>query len=66
MATCSLILAWKTPWTEEPGWLQSMGPQRVRHDSAHTKPVQILVPVHKSVAGISASSFSAAPWCMFN
>ena len=28
----SSILAWKTPWTEEPGRLQSMGSQRVRHD----------------------------------
>ena len=35
MATCSSILAWKTPWTEEPGRLQSMGSQRVRHDWAH-------------------------------
>ena len=26
------FLAWKTPWTEEPGRLQSMGLQRVRHD----------------------------------
>ena len=32
MATHSSILAWKTPWTEEPGRLQSMGSQRVRHD----------------------------------
>ena len=32
MATHSSILAWKIPWTEEPGRLQSMGPQRVRHD----------------------------------
>ena len=29
MATDSSILAWKTPWTEEPGRLQSMGSQRV-------------------------------------
>ena len=28
----SSILAWKTPWTEEPGGLQSMGSQRVGHD----------------------------------
>ena len=28
----SSILAWKIPWTEEPGRLQSMGSQRVRHD----------------------------------
>ena len=32
MATHSRILAWKTPWTEKPGRLQSMGSQRVRHD----------------------------------
>ena len=32
MATHSSTLAWKTPWTEEPGRLQSMGSQRVRHD----------------------------------
>ena len=32
MATHSSILAWTIPWTEEPGGLQSMGLQRVRHD----------------------------------
>ena len=32
MATHSSILAWIIPWTEEPGGLQSMGSQRVRHD----------------------------------
>ena len=32
MATHSSIVAWKIPWTEEPGGLQSMGLQRVRHD----------------------------------
>ena len=34
MATHSSILAWKTPWTEEPGGPQSMGSQRVGHDLA--------------------------------
>ena len=34
MATQSSILAWKIPWTEEPGRLQSMGSQRVRHNWA--------------------------------
>ena len=33
-ATCSGILAWGIPWTEEPGGLQSTGSQRVRHDWA--------------------------------
>ena len=32
MATQSSILAWRNPWTEEPGRLQSMGSQRVGHD----------------------------------
>ena len=31
MANHSSILAWRIPWTEEPGELQSMGWQRVRH-----------------------------------
>ena len=35
MATHSSILAWGTPWTEEPGGLQSMGSQRVGHDRTH-------------------------------
>ena len=32
MATHSSILAWRIPWTEEPGGLQSIGSQGVRHD----------------------------------
>ena len=32
MVTHSSILAWRIPWTEEPGQLQSMGLQRVGHD----------------------------------
>ena len=31
MATHSSIIAWRLPWTEEPGWLQLMGSQRVGH-----------------------------------
>ena len=40
MATYPSILAWKVPWTEERGGLQSRGSQRVRHDFA-TKQQQI-------------------------
>ena len=40
MATLSSILAWKIPWTEESGRLQSLGFQSIRHDGvtehAHT------------------------------
>ena len=38
MVTHSSTLAWKTPWTEEPGQLQSMGSLGVRHDSATSPP----------------------------
>ena len=38
MATHSNTLAWKIPWTEEPGELQSMGLQRVRQDFTFTFP----------------------------
>ena len=34
MATHSGIVAWRIPWTEEPGGVQSMGSQRVRHNWA--------------------------------
>ena len=43
MAIHSGTIAWKIPWTEEPGTLQSMGPQRVGHDLA-TKPTNQTVP----------------------
>ena len=32
VVTYSSILAWRIPWTDEPGGLQSIGSQRVRHD----------------------------------
>ena len=40
MATHSSILAWRIPWTEEPGGLQSMGSQRVRNDCATSLSLQ--------------------------
>ena len=42
MAIYSSILAWKIPWTEEPGGLQPIGSQRVRHEGACTQPPQIM------------------------
>ena len=38
MATYSSTLAWRIPWTEEPGGLQSIGSQRVRPNWVHTRP----------------------------
>ena len=40
MATHSSILAWRIPWTEEPGGRQSMGPQTARDDRACTRRMQ--------------------------
>ena len=37
MATHCSFLVWRIPWTEEPGGLQSMGLQRVRHNRAYTQ-----------------------------
>ena len=39
MVTHSSILAWRIPWTEEPGRLESMGLQRVRPDWAHASAI---------------------------
>ena len=38
MTTNSSILAWEIPWTEQPGGLQSMGSQRLRHNFATKQP----------------------------
>ena len=45
MASHSSILAWEIPWMEEPGRLQTMGSQRVRHDLA-TEQTHIHVKYH--------------------
>ena len=44
MATPSSILAWRIPWTEEPGRLQSRGSQRVRHDCSNLAYTHICFP----------------------
>ena len=41
MVTHCRILAWEIPWTEEPGWLQSMGSLRIRRDSPTKQQQQI-------------------------
>ena len=68
MATHSSILAWRIPWTEEPGGLQSMGSQRLRHDGAseHTRrsteePLFALVVGRPVIPLTSGSGFSPKP-----
>ena len=43
MATHSSVLAWRIPWTEKPGRLQSMGSHRVGHDRSHLVVVVVVV-----------------------
>ena len=43
MATYSSILPWEIPWTDEPGGLQSMGSQRVRHNSKPARTINTSV-----------------------
>ena len=52
MATHSRMLAWEIPWTEEPGGLQPIGSQKVRHDLG-TKP---------SHAWVYCASFTCSSW----
>ena len=64
MASHSSILAWKMPWTEETGGLQSMGSQRFRHDflTKHThtrKPGTVETGVLRP--GISSKSIPGSP-----
>ena len=54
MATHSSVPAWRIPWTEEPGRLQSMGSQRVGHDLAAKQQSQ-LAP-YKVIRGIKTFS----------
>ena len=52
MATPSSILAWRIPWTEEPGRLQFVGSQRVRHDSATNSGSSVITQSYRGSRGI--------------
>ena len=58
MATYSSILAWRIPWTEEPGWLQSMGSQKDMTEQLTLSQVALEVknlPAHARDAGDTGS-----------
>ena len=55
MATLSRLLAWETPWTEEPGGLQSMGSQRVGHNWSHWTEQQTRIGPSLLVPAVMAS-----------
>ena len=45
MATGPSILAWRIPWTEEPGGLQSIGSQRVRHNQSNVARTKVFLAI---------------------
>ena len=55
VATHSSILAWRIPWTEEPGRLQSMGSQRVGHDLATKQQQQQIIVQRQDVYSMAES-----------
>ena len=64
VATHSSIPVWRIPWTEEPGELQSMGLQRVRHDwETNTQPVLHFKSI--SLLKQQARDTNTGPWCVF-
>ena len=62
MAIHSSTLAWKIPWTEEPGRLQSMGSQRVRHDWATSLSFPFLMSIFQCY--FLSSSHPLLPHCV--
>ena len=60
MATHSSILAWRIPWTEKPGGLQTIGSQRVRHEWAAEHTHTVGYPA--DWAAIHFSAFYGLPW----
>ena len=67
MATYSSILAWRIPWTEEPGWLQSMGSQKDMTEQLTLSQVALEVknlPAHARDAGDTGSipGLEDPPW----
>ena len=64
MATHSGILAWRIPWTEEPGRLKSMELQRVGHDLVTKRHIDsfVLVSCGGGVQSLSCVRLFATPW----
>ena len=62
MATHSSILAWRIPWTEEPGGLQSMGLPRIRHNWATNTLRELLVMISLPSPKIIFSVIKGDPW----
>ena len=65
MGTHSSTLAWKIPWTEDPGRLQSMGSQRVRQLSDFTFTFKLLLYCFKNYFSFIINFFSNKMYSLF-
>ena len=69
MTVCSSIIAWNIPWTEEPGWLQSMRLQNVGHDwvTGHTHIHTYILFHYRLLQDIEYSSlcYTVGPYWLF-
>ena len=61
MVTHSSIHAWRIPWTEEPGGLQSLGSQRVEHDLAMSMSMRYIIKNKKQTENILGLSPEPLP-----
>ena len=59
MASHSSILGWKIPWTEEPGGIQSMGLQRVKHNLTTEQQKQLSLSRFKRYWSVLVHEFGA-------
>ena len=57
MATHSSTLAWRVPWTEEPGKLQFMGSQRIRHDWTTSLSLYSILKLKHFIKGLVCETF---------
>ena len=64
MVTHSSILAWRIPWTEEPGRLQSIGLQKVRHDWSDLASTYKVLSIYNNYASPARHILSLLLWAM--
>ena len=66
MATPSSIFAWRIPWLEEPGRLESIGSQRVRHDRSDLACMHLSIYLYIYILDIYYPRYILSYWSCFS